>query len=492
MHKPPEEKYAFFASIVESSHDGIIGMDLKGLITSWNKGAQRIFGYKKNEVNGKKIDLLYIPGRIPKISKIQSILKSGRQIKHYETERVKKDGKKINISLTISPIRNKQGKLVGFSNTVRDITRDKYLEDQLNIKLLRSKNQLEAILAGVADGITVLDSAGKVIFANKSGADLLGYSDDESLLKAALKDILSRLEIFDEKGEKIPSFKFPASVALKTKKPYVKILRIKIKNNGEERYNKVKAVPVFDQYRKLQLIVNIFTDITDHIIKEKRKDEFLYIASHELRTPLTSMRVFAETLKRRIGVMNRKNIQAYLSKIEEHIDKISHLVDDFLDVGRIREGTFLLYPFILDLDSLLANVKEDIKNIVKTHHITFPDKTNIKLLADKERIEQVLINLLNNAVANSAMTRIITVSAVRKNGYVKIGVSNYGRGIPAHLQEKIFEPYFIRASKKKIKKTSLGLGLYIAREIIKLHGGRIWVENSQSKITTFYFTLPVA
>ncbi|HET9224939.1 MAG TPA: PAS domain S-box protein, partial [Roseiflexaceae bacterium] len=209
------------AAIVESSDDAIISKDLAGTVLSWNQGAERMYGYTAAEMQGRSIGLIFPPDRLDELSHILERLKRGEHIDHYETVRVRKDGQQIHISLTISPIRDASGTIVAASTIARDITERKRAEQELR----QSRDQIEIMLRGVADGITAQNPSGQLIYANDMAARMTGYASAQELLDAPLQQLLGKFDLLDEAGEPLPIGEMPSRLALQGIQPAPRTVR---------------------------------------------------------------------------------------------------------------------------------------------------------------------------------------------------------------------------------------------------------------------------
>jgi PAS domain S-box-containing protein len=249
----------WLATIVESSDDAIFSKDLSGIVLSWNAGAEKIYGYTAAEMQGRSIGLIFPPDRLDELSRILERLKRGEHIDHYETVRVRKDGQHIYISLTISPIKDSSGAIVAASTIARDITERKRAEQELR----QSRDQIEIILRGVADGITAQNPGGQLIYANDTAARMTGYSSAQELLDAPLQQVLGKFDLLDEAGQPLLVGEMPSRQALQGLHPSARTVRFRVRATGEERWSVVRATPVFDERGHVQFVLNIFRDITE-------------------------------------------------------------------------------------------------------------------------------------------------------------------------------------------------------------------------------------
>lgn len=228
-------------------------------------------------------------------------------------------------------------------------------------------------------------------------------------------------------------------------------------------------------------------DISQRMEIERRKDEFISMASHELKTPITSIKVFTQLLQRKLSLdpVHKK----FLTRMESQIEKLTNLVNDLLDVSKIQAGKLELRKEVFSLQDL---VKDTVENIQATtsHAIKLKGSVRKKVDGDKDRIEQVLINFLTNAIKYSPDAKDIIVHIRTNNQQVEVGVQDFGVGIPAEHKEKIFSRFYRVYDNHDQTFPGLGMGLYISSVIIKRHQGKIWFESEPNKGSTFYFSLP--
>lgn len=220
--------------------------------------------------------------------------------------------------------------------------------------------------------------------------------------------------------------------------------------------------------------------------------ELLSIVSHELKTPITSIKAYAGILEKRLGKRkDRKNIY-FLNHINEQADRIALLINRMLDMNRLQAGTFVLQPEYFDVDVLLSKLVTDFQHIVDTHQIECIDEDVGMVLGDEERIREVLMNLITNAIRYSPGADKIQIRKKRDKGYLVISVKDFGKGIAKSQHRQIFERNFRVHTKGDVGKISSGLGLYIASEIIKLHKGKIEIESQKGKGACFSVFLPLS
>ncbi len=271
--KMAEEVRRQLAAIVLSSSDAIIGKTLDGIITSWNAAAEHMYGYTAEEIIGKSIMLLFPPDRQDEFAAIMEKIKKGKRLDHYETTRLKKDGSSLNVSVAVSPIKDGAGKIIGASAIARDISEQK----RLQAELWKSKQQLEVILENIADGISVEDVHGNIVYMNEAGAKLCGYASSAELFQppdyqTQAGYTLQRFEVLDERGKPFPLDNLPGPRALRGEKVPQAIVQYFNKDLKQRRWSLIKAQPIVDENGEVQLAVAIFSDITESYEQQQRKD----------------------------------------------------------------------------------------------------------------------------------------------------------------------------------------------------------------------------
>jgi signal transduction histidine kinase len=237
--------------------------------------------------------------------------------------------------------------------------------------------------------------------------------------------------------------------------------------------------------------VVITHDISTYQKLEKQKDDFIAIASHELKTPVTTIKAFAQILRKKWSEASDAESKHFLQKMDLQVDKLTVLIRQLLDVGKLQSGELKIHKQMFNLDSLIENIIDDFQQTTETHTIIKDGKLGTKIRADKNLITQVLNNLISNAIKYSPEAKKVIVKVKKQPNEVLIGVQDFGIGIPKESREKIFDRFFRINDTNGQRFPGLGLGLYISKEIISKHNGRVWVESNGSKGSTFFFTLPV-
>ena len=236
------------------------------------------------------------------------------------------------------------------------------------------------------------------------------------------------------------------------------------------------------------IIINLH-DITQLKQNEERKDEFISVATHELRTPITSLKAYLQMLNKGESKISQQKIDDLFLKMSIQVDKLNVLVTDLYDAAQIREGKMPLRKENFKLAQIIKETAEEFENDYGTHKIMLYPRFRGAVVADKMRIQQVIINLLSNAKKFSPKANKIRIILWKRGNYIYTSITDYGIGIPKTHISKITNRFF-QADAKNVKATGLGLGLYIVYNIIKQHGGDLRVKSIVGKSTTITFFIP--
>lgn len=525
-----ENKQAMLAAIIDSSEDAIISKTLEGRISSWNRAAERMFGYTESEAIGKHISLLIPEEKLGEEDMIINRIRNGQQVKHFETIRVTKSGRMIPISLTISPIRSRNGRIIGASKIARDITDQVRAQRELKThahiqelllsagKMLSQNLGLQSILQKVTDITTQLtgaqygaflpntvDGAGESgMLYTLSGASAEDFKEFAAPRRTPLFDmtfnsrqILRSDDIHKDPryGKNPPHHGMPAGHL-----PVVSYLAVPVSSPSDGTaigglfFGHSQAGFFTPEHEKLvdgiaaQAGVAIENAKLYQEIKflNAKKDEFIGVAGHELRTPITTVKAYLQLLEEQDGLP-----QPFIDKALRQVNKLNRLIIDLLDVSRIRAGKLEYNMIPCFLLPLIRESVDTIHRIHPTHTLSteLPEE-DIVITADGSKIEQVLINLLINAVKYSREGTEIILAVKKAGNRVIVSVRDQGIGIdPEHLQ-MIFHRYY-RVQTVKDMAAGLGIGLYISKEIVERHAGAIWAESEQGRGSIFYFSLPL-
>lgn len=525
------ERQARLAAIVDSSDDTIVSKTLDGIITTWNRAAERMFGYTQEEAIGRHISLIIPPDRLKEEEYIIGQIRSGNKVDHFETIRIGKSGNEIPISLTISPIVDDNGRIIGASKIARDIsalvaaqeTARRYLERleimNLVVESISEELDLNKILQKVTDATTQLTGAKfGAFFYNKT--DERGESYMLYTLSGAPREAFERFQM--PRNTAVFGATFAGEGVVRsddiTKDPrYGKNAPYYGMPKGHLPVVSYLAVPVISRSGKVigglffghdepgkftsdheSLVVSIAAQaaigIDNAILYEEvkalndKKDEFIGLASHELKTPLTSIGGYLQILSR---ISSDENSKKFIGKTLQQLKKLTTLVNDLLDVSKIEAGKLQLDIEEFNLVDLVAETVELIGHSSSKHQLVLENKPPACLItSDARRIEQVLINLLTNAIKYSPSADKVNIMLYCGPEVVKVGIRDFGSGIPADKLPHIFSRFY-RVDDANPNISGLGIGLYLSQEIITRLKGKLWAESELGKGSTFWFELPL-
>lgn len=241
---------------------------------------------------------------------------------------------------------------------------------------------------------------------------------------------------------------------------------------------------------KTELVLLAIEDMTSKKNIDKQKDDFIGIASHELKTPLTSIKTYIQLLQKNAKTIEDKKSTFLLDKTLKQIERMEHMMGSFLNAYQLQTGKLILKKEHFDINKLIQDNIETFEYISKSHKIHFDQNIKNDIFADKETIDQVIINLITNAIKYSPNSDQINIKSSENSNSITITIQDFGMGIPKEQQDMIFDRFFRAKGKQEQNIKGLGLGLYIAYEIVKEHGGKMWVDSRENKGATFSFTLP--
>lgn len=479
-----EEKQAMLAAIVATSDDAIISKTLDGIITTWNHAAEYLFGYSEAEVVGRHISMIIPTERYAEEDYIMGQISKGKRIEHFETFRLRKDGKLIPLSVSVSPIINKNGKVIGASKIARDMSERQRSEEKDGI--------LAAIIATSDDTIISKTLEGIITSWNPAAERMFGYTETEAIGQHI--SLIIPLDRYKEEtyiigqiaaGKKIEHFE-----------------TIRQHKNGREIAISVSVSPVTDAKGNIIGASKIARDISARLAAEEentrlyqqikalneKKDEFIGLASHELKTPLTSISGYLQIMDR---VITDNQARSFLAKTRQQVGKLTALIGDLLDVSKIEAGKLQLAAELFDIRQLTADTIEVIRLNNPAHEINLNAAPHeMMVTGDPHRVEQVIINLLTNAIRYAPKVKRIEVTVTQNSHNVQVAVKDFGIGIAPEQLSHIFSRFY-RVDNLTPSISGLGIGLYLSHEIITRHNGRIWAESETGRGSTFYFSLPL-
>lgn len=348
------------------------------------------------------------------------------------------------------------------------------------------RQRLETIIQQLPVGAIITDKAGKITHINKRTHKIIGLK-----IPVGFKIGTDKLKKIKINGKAIIPSQASFLKAITSGKTIIGREFLVEKKDHKKVYLHINSAPVYNKKGKIIAAATIISDITQQKELDQQKDHFLSMASHELKTPITSLKMFIDLQRKQFEKEDTKKAKYYNEKISDQANRLKELTSDLLDVSGIKNGKlhFTLEEF--DLSEIIQNTVEDLQGITQQHEIIVSNNKKFIVKGDKYRIYQVLVNLLSNAIKYSPDGKKIIINAKKTKQTVTVSVQDFGIGIGKDQQLKIFDRLYQVNDIKGKNFSGLGLGLYISKEIIVRHKGKLWVESEKGQGSTFFFTLPL-
>jgi PAS domain S-box-containing protein len=486
---PSDATIRHLAKVVESSDDAIVSKDLNSVITSWNAAAERMFGYTAAEAIGQSIRMIIPADRQSEEDLVISRIRAGEAMRNFDTIRQRKDGTLIPISLTVSPIYDDTGQVVGASKIVRDVT-DRKRADVM-------ARRLAAVIESSDDAIVTKNLDSIITSWNPAAERMFGYTAAEAVGKSVRMLIPEGLG--NEEDTVLAKIRAGEMVS--------HYETVRQRKDGTLLSISLTVSPIRDENGIIVGASKIARDITEQArlaLENSRlyveaqdanrmKDEFLAVLSHELRTPLNAIVGYSRLL--RGGILTGEKAERGLEILERNATWLTQIVEDVLDVSRIVSGKIRLDVQPVSLPSVLGDAVATVQPAANAKGVvvqTIFDPRVGPVSGDPDRLQQVVWNLVNNAVKFTPRGGRVQVRLERVSSHVEIIVSDTGVGISAEFLPYVFER-FRQAEAGTTRKTGgLGLGLAIVRHIVEMHGGTVRAASAgEGQGATFCVELPL-
>lgn len=526
-----EISQARLAAIVDSSEDAIIGQTFEGIVTDWNQGAERLFGFSSEEVIGKAAYETFVPeDKQQELFEILRQVQAGERVEHFETVRRHKDGRRIDISIGISPIQDAAGEFVGVSAIDRDITQRKHFERSLRFLAKGSKS-----LATLVDYRSTLQKVAHLAvpdFADWCAVDLL--ADDGTLERVAVAHgDPEKVQIALEMHRAYPPrFNSPRGVmrVLRTGIPeLVPIIRdsmLRRSSRDEEHYQRLRSLglrsymclALKNKKRTLGVITFVFAEsgrsygpgdlelaqdlahratiaienarLYEEVREaDRRKDEFLAMLAHELRNPLTPIQSGLDLL-----AMDPAQDSETIQVMRQQVKHLVRLVDDLLDVSRIMRGRIELRKERIAIQTIVRQSVEAVKSRLERRRqrleVSMPTH-ELWVEADSVRVAQILENLLTNASKYTDADGQIWLRTEQRDATIAIEVRDNGTGMEPDILPKVFDLFSQSPRTLDRSQGGLGIGLTLVRNLVELHEGTVTAHSEGvGQGSTFTVMLP--
>ncbi len=396
-----------------------------------------------------------------------------RKIFVFEHRLKMSNGQWGHFSVRAIPLLNKDGSIREWVGVHTNITEKKFAEKALK----ESEEKFRGLAEKLPHLVWITNEKGEAIYASNSWQEYSGFNPYEVGNWPAIVH-----------AEDMESMSNAWLGSLETGNLYHAEARLKNKH-GEYRWHVVEGVPLRNEEGKISKWIGAFTDINEQKLKEQKKDEFISIASHEMKTPLTTAKGYLELLLLTIGEENPTPL-VYAQKASNSLERLHDLVAELLDASKIQNGKLNYNISTFDFNEMLDETIENIQQGNSIHTITKHGKSLHTIKGDKNRLQQVVINLLTNAIKYSPNANSVLVEVLEKQNVLQVSVKDYGVGMNKQHLDKIFDRYY-RVQEHAIHFQGLGIGLYISYDIINRHEGNMWAESEPGIGSTFYFTIPI-
>jgi PAS domain S-box-containing protein len=366
-----------------------------------------------------------------------------------------------------------------------------FMRVKVQQELAASKGQLEGILENTADGIFLQDELRNVLYINDVCAGLFDISLHDMKKTISGQQLDRNVTLKTENGKTLTLSEISESVMKKKELHARLVVKVTYKKDGKDKWLLLKTTKINKKSHSQPRIITTIHDITSEKELDLRKDYFISIASHELKTPITSLKLFVELLRSHIEKSADKRSTLYIRKITEQTGRLQTLIMELLDVSRIQKGKMQYKEELLRVDELLKNTVQDLQLFSASHELKLISILPCTVRGDRFRLYQVITNLITNAVKYSPQQNKIIIRMKKRGKQVVVSVQDFGIGISKDQEEKIFDRFYQVMEENMKTSTGLGMGLFISREIVEKHNGKIWVESTKGKGTTFFFSLPI-
>ncbi len=491
--------YHFSVSVLDNLYAFVALINPQGVFIDVNQSALDTFGVSRYFLVGKSLFDKF-PWKYPLSShqQLEEALVEANQGRatRFDFKVVFSSQDIAYFDCSFSPLFDSQGEVVSIVMSAIDVTsrvqaernvvrlntsleqklaERKKMEQALLVSELRFKRLVDSNLIGVV--ISRLD--GQLVEANEAFTSMIGYTQAE-----VTSDQLSWHKITPVESQAQDQEIMAQLMATGEAQPMEKEF---IRKDGT-RFPVLVGTALLEGSHDTS--ITFIVDITAQKKLERRKDEFIGLASHELKTPLTSIKAFTQLLERKLSAQSEDSSLQYVSKINQQIRRLSSLVEELLDISTMEAGKLTLNLEQVDFNALVKSCVGDMQAILPHHTLLLQGRVQAKTAVDAYRLEQVIMNLITNAVKYSPNADKVVVSLSETDRNVRVSVTDFGIGIPEAQQAKVFRKFFRAQGKNRHSFPGLGLGLYLSKHIIDRHAGKIWLTSQESQGSTFSFSLP--
>jgi PAS domain S-box-containing protein len=464
----------YYDAAVDSLARSVVTFTLDGTITTWNPGAEKLYGFTAAEAIGQSAAIIVPADRRRAIGELIAKLRRNEQTEDTETKRRRKDGSLIDVTLHVFPIRDEAGTLTGFGSIARDATREKLVEEMFRLAV-----------EACPSGMLMTDRSGAIVMLNTEIERLFGYPRDELIGQS--------VEILVPAGLRAQHVRRRTAFAQQPETRRMGAGRdlFARRKDGTEFPVEVGLNPV--NTRDGVLVLAVVADISERKRIECLKDEFVSTVSHELRTPLTSISGSLGLLVGNAAGKLPEPVMRLLTIAHKNSQRLVRLINDILDIEKMESGGVVFTMKRVEVRALIEQAIEASRAYAESLGVTIridPSSTSGEVRADPDRLLQVVTNLLSNAIKYSPSGEEVAVSIAAADDTVRIAVRDRGPGIPATFKPRIFEKFAQADATDSRQKGGTGLGLSIVKGIVTRLGGTTGFCDAPGGGTIFHVALP--
>lgn len=469
-------------ALLDALNDSIFVIDTHWRCTYMNQTAEALVGKTRAELVGKNVwEVFSDATNIPFYTEMHRAVQEKKPA-HFETF-YQPLGKWFDARIFPSP--------EGITVTAQDTTERRVTEEHqqaLQHQIESEQARLQEVFNQMPGGVVIAEApGGKILMGNQQVEDIFRHP---VLPSPSLHEYNEWAGFHLDNGEPVKSEESPLARAIATGEVVRGEDYEYLRGDGTCCVIRLNAAPIRDTQDNIIAGVVTITDVTEQRELEQRKDEFISIASHELKTPITTIKALTQLLKRKLERQGLTESAASLTKIETNVNKLTRLANDLLDVSKIQAGRLDYAEKSVDMNALMRDIVETAQQISTTHTISLHGMVQKNIIGDGDRLTQVFVNLLTNAIKYSPQANNVDVFLAEEEDKITVSMQDYGMGISKEEQAKIFDRFYRVSDEKHLSVPGLGMGLYIACEIVKRHGGDITVTSEEGKGTTFFVSLP--
>ena len=471
-----QEEQQKLISVVDNSFDCIGVLNKDGLVTYLNAKGRELIGYPEQAGILPNVAEYFFPedainnNHISKTIIDQGYFSGLQRYRHLNTGEVIHAF--VHAIRLNDPITNE---FAGISVVIRDLGPEMAAQKAL----IESEELFRGITTASPAALWMADANGAITYVNQIWINWTGKELEQQLGAGWLSTVVN--EDVDATATKF-------SDDFNARRFHESLFRIQ-HTDGTTRWVVCTGNPQYNAEGAFTGFIGACVDITEQKQLQQQKDEFIGIASHELKTPVTSIKAYTQVLQAVFEREGDEKKAAMLGKMNNQVDRLTSLIGDLLDVTKIQSGRLQFNDDYFDFNQLIIDLAEDLQRTTNKHKIITELHATGLVYADKDRISQVITNLISNAIKYSPQAEQIIVNTTVEYNEIRLCVQDFGIGISADKKDKVFEQFYRVSGDKQHTFPGLGLGLYISSEIIKREGGRIWVDSTIGKGSNFCFAL---